>query len=48
MATAQGDPDVRRTIADLVDRARAAQAQFEEFDQHRVDAVVAAVAWAIV
>jgi sulfoacetaldehyde dehydrogenase len=47
MTTDQGDPNVVRTIADLVDRARAAQAQFESFDQDRVDAVVAGVAWAV-
>lgn len=41
-------PDVQEAIAGLVARARAAQAVFEEFDQEKVDATVAAVAWAIV
>ncbi len=40
-------PDVHGDIDELVQRARAAQRTFEEFDQTRVDAVVAAVAWAI-
>lgn len=49
--TAQGqaaEEDARKEIGELVSRARAAQAIFEEFDQERVDAVVAGVAWAIV
>lgn len=41
------EADVRRDVAELVRRARAAQTMFETFDQARVDAVVAAVAWAI-
>lgn len=40
-------PDVAGEIAELVRRARRAQAEFETYDQQRVDAVVAAVAWAI-
>lgn len=36
-----------RTITALVAQARAAQAVFEEYDQQRVDDVVAGVAWAI-
>lgn len=36
-----------RTIAVLVARARAAQAVFEDYDQQRVDDVVAGAAWAI-
>jgi len=46
--TAQPDPDVQRTISELMGRARTAQALFEAFDQEKVDAAVAAVAWAIV
>ncbi len=46
--TAGPDPDVKQAISDLMGRARAAQAVFEEFDQQKVDATVAAVAWAIV
>lgn len=45
MATDQDD--VTRTVADIVQRARAAQQKYEQFDQERVDAVVAGVAWAI-
>lgn len=45
---ASAENDVAREIAELVGRARAAQVVYEEFDQERVDAVVAAVAWAIV
>lgn len=41
------DAGVGRDIAEMVRRARAAQQVFETFDQTRVDAVVAAVAWAI-
>ena len=41
------EDEVRSDVAELVRRARAAQAIFEAFDQARVDAVVAAVAWAI-
>lgn len=36
-----------QTVAALVARARAAQAVFEDYDQQRVDDVVAGVAWAI-
>ena len=45
---ASAESQARKEIGELVGRARAAQAEFEEFDQERVDAVVAAVAWAIV
>lgn len=41
------EADVSADIEDLVRRARDAQRVFETFDQARVDAVVAAVAWAI-
>ncbi|MFI5613035.1 acylating sulfoacetaldehyde dehydrogenase [Amycolatopsis sp. NPDC051903] len=46
MTAVQDRPDVG-TIADLIAKARAAQAVFAEYDQDRVDDVVAAVAWAI-
>jgi sulfoacetaldehyde dehydrogenase len=36
----------QQVVRDLVARARAAQAEFETFDQAHTDAVVAAVAWA--
>ena len=42
------DDAVRESVAGLVDRARAAQAEYETFDQRRVDDVVEAVAWAII
>lgn len=42
------DAEVTQQVADLVARARSAQAVLEEYDQDRVDAVVSAVAWAIV
>ena len=35
-------------VAPIVDRARAAQAQYESYDQARVDEVVVAAGWAIV
>jgi sulfoacetaldehyde dehydrogenase len=38
---------VAETVAALISQARAAQAVFEDFDQQRVDDVVAGVAWAI-
>lgn len=41
------DVSVSREIAEIVRRGRAAQAIFETYDQARIDAVVAAVAWAI-
>ena len=41
------EAEVRRDVEELVRRARAAQALYESFDQAKVDAVVAAVAWAI-
>jgi sulfoacetaldehyde dehydrogenase len=40
------DVTEQRLVRDLVARARAAQAEFETFDQARTDAVVAGVAWA--
>jgi sulfoacetaldehyde dehydrogenase len=48
-APAQGEAsdEVRREIAELVRRGRKAQAIYEGFDQEKVDAVVAGVAWAI-
>lgn len=45
--TPPSDTEVRADIEELVRRARKAQVIFESFDQVRVDAVVAAVAWAI-
>ena len=45
---ASASQEVQGAIAELVARARAAQAVFEGFDQEKVDATVAAVAWAIV
>lgn len=45
--TPPSDTEVRADIEELVRRARAAQVTFESFGQARVDAVVAAVAWAI-
>lgn len=39
--------DATAEVAALVERARAAQAEFETYPQERVDAVVAGVAWAI-
>lgn len=41
------DTSAAETVAALVARARAAQAVFENFDQERVDDVVAGTAWAI-
>lgn len=41
------EDEVRSDVEGLVRRARAAQAIFDAFDQVQVDAVVAAVAWAI-
>ncbi len=49
MAEAKGavlDVAEREYVRDVVARARAAQAEFETFDQARTDAVVAGVAWA--
>lgn len=49
MPTAEKDQAaVTQTIAEVVQRARSAQAEYESFTQERVDDVVAAVAWAIV
>lgn len=42
-----GPADGGAVITEVIDRARAAQAAFETYDQRRVDDVVAAVAWAI-
>lgn len=47
MPTQVAAEDVAITIAQMVRRARDAQAVFERWDQPRVDAVVAGVAWAI-
>jgi sulfoacetaldehyde dehydrogenase len=47
-APGAAEGEARKEITELVERARAAQAIYEQFDQDRVDAVVAAVAWAIV
>lgn len=44
----QDTPDARATVAALVARARAAQAEYEQYDQKQVDEVVTAVAWALV
>ena len=40
--------DAQQTVAELVERGRAAQQVLETYDQQRLDAVVAAVGWAIV
>lgn len=45
-AAAVLDVDEQQYVRELIARARAAQAAFEEFDQARTDAVVAGVAWA--
>lgn len=45
--SAAPDFEVQQKIDELIHRARAAQAEYEEFDQERVDATVSAVAWAI-
>lgn len=47
-APADATEQARREISDLVQRARAAQEEYERYDQERVDAVVSAVAWAII
>ncbi len=51
MATASSPssapPDVVATVAELVNRARAAQAVAENYDQVQTDALVAAAGWAI-
>jgi sulfoacetaldehyde dehydrogenase len=46
-ANVPSEAKVRNDIGELVARGRAAQGIFETFDQARVDAVVAAVAWSI-
>jgi len=50
VSTSEPSPggEAAEAVADLVGRARRAQAVFETFDQRRVDDVVEAVAWAIV
>ncbi|NIC06290.1 acylating sulfoacetaldehyde dehydrogenase [Billgrantia bachuensis] len=44
----QDTPDARAAVASLVERARIAQAEYESYDQARVDEVVTAVGWALV
>ncbi|MFW3616824.1 acylating sulfoacetaldehyde dehydrogenase [Billgrantia antri] len=44
----QDTPDEQAVVASLVARARAAQAEYERYDQQQVDEVVTAVAWALV
>ncbi|MDV6247087.1 acylating sulfoacetaldehyde dehydrogenase [Rhodococcus opacus] len=41
------DKDTQQAVAELIQRARAAQAKFDAYSQRRVDHVVAGVAWAI-
>lgn len=48
VAQLQDTPDARAAVATLVERARAAQAEYESYDQARVDEVVTAVGWALV
>ena len=43
----KGDHDVRQAVAALVERARAAQREFEQAGQERLDTAAAAAAWAI-
>ena len=45
--TTSAQVEAREQISTLTSRARAAQAEYEGYDQQRVDAVVSAVAWAI-
>lgn len=47
-APADATEEARHEISDLVQRARAAQEEYAHYDQERVDAVVSAVAWAII
>jgi sulfoacetaldehyde dehydrogenase len=47
-ASTDSEVDAAAVIADIVARGREAQRAFEHFDQEKVDATVAAVAWAIV
>lgn len=42
-----GSADVESAISQLLARARAAQATFEQYNQEQVDQAVAAIAWAI-
>lgn len=44
----ESTPDARAIVASLVERARAAQAEFEKYDQAGVDEVVTAIGWALV
>lgn len=46
-AVREHDEDVHQAIAELVDRARVAQAEYASFPQERIDHTVAGVAWAI-
>src|ERR1700761_1775259 len=43
----KGDHDVRQAVAALVERARAAQREFEQSGQETLDTAAAAAAWAI-
>lgn len=44
----QSSSDPKAIVASLVERARIAQARYEQYDQSQVDEVVTAVAWALV
>jgi sulfoacetaldehyde dehydrogenase len=44
----QDTPDAQAIVASLVERARAAQAEYEKYDQAQVDEVVTAIGWALV
>jgi sulfoacetaldehyde dehydrogenase len=44
----QSTPQVQAKIAELIERARGAQKQYERYNQQQVDEVVTAVGWAIV
>ncbi|MCE8028663.1 aldehyde dehydrogenase family protein [Halomonas daqingensis] len=48
VAQLQDTPDAKIAVAALVERARVAQAEYEGYDQARVDEVVTAVGWALV
>ena len=45
---AQNSSDAKTIVASLIERARIAQARYEQYDQSQVDEVVTAVAWALV
>lgn len=47
MATAE-QTDAKSKVANLIDKARAAQAIYDRYDQTQVDEVVTAVGWAII